>query len=287
MLSYQHIYHAGNFADVHKHLALMLLLEHLSANPGSFSFYDSHAGRGIYDLASTEAEKTREHKAGITAIASKGDDTAAAARYLKLINDFRTSHGETSYPGSPAIAQTFMRRGDRMFLTELHPGEFEHLLENLGQYGSVEVSKRDGLEFISRLTKPHHLRGLVLIDPSYEIKTEYRDVARTVMRAQSNWSSAIYMVWYPILKDERHKQMVRSLLSLGGNKAFESRLMAPPTIAGERMQGSGLVIFGAPEGFMEELDSAVAEVKDLMFGNGEGEHVMTKGQPVEARPLLI
>lgn len=287
MLSYQHIYHAGNFADVHKHLALMLALEHLSAGTSSFSFYDSHAGRGIYDLASTEAEKTKEHQTGITAIDLASRKDSAAARYLKLINEFRVTHGGTSYPGSPAIAQTFMRHGDRMFLTELHPGEHRHLLDNLGQYQSVDISRRDGLETISHLNRPHHLRGLVLIDPSYEIKTEYRDVARTVMKAQSNWSSAIYMIWYPILKDERHKQMVRSLLSLGGAKAFESKLMAPAAVAGDRMQGSGLVLFGAPEGFTEELDTAIADVMELMFGPGEGSHDIKKGQPVGDRPLII
>lgn len=176
-----------------------------------------------------------------------------------------------------------MRHGDRMFLTELHPGEHRHLLDNLGQYQSVDISRRDGLETIAYLNRPHHLRGLVLIDPSYEIKTEYRDVARTVMKAQSNWSSAIYMIWYPILKDERHKQMVRSLLSLGGAKAFESKLMAPAAVAGERMQGSGLVIFGAPETFIEQLEAAMTDVQQLMFA-GEGEHIINKGQPQETTP---
>ncbi|WP_417449721.1 23S rRNA (adenine(2030)-N(6))-methyltransferase RlmJ, partial [Kordiimonas sp.] len=115
MLSYQHVYHAGNFADVHKHLTFMLLLEHMHTNAGSFSVYDSHAGRGYYDLSSPEAQKTREHETGISAVDEPAAPKTAAERYLKLIEDFREKHGETSYPGSPAIAQQFMRNGDRMF----------------------------------------------------------------------------------------------------------------------------------------------------------------------------
>ncbi|WP_262690271.1 23S rRNA (adenine(2030)-N(6))-methyltransferase RlmJ [Kordiimonas aestuarii] len=280
MLSYQHVYHAGNFADVHKHLTLMLLLEHMHSKPGSFSFYDSHAGRGYYDLASPEAQKTREHETGITAVDEPEKPKTAAARYVKLVEDFRDKHGETAYPGSPAIAQQFMRHGDRMFLTELHPGEFQHLLDNLSHYKTIEMRKSDGLEFVARLTKPHHLRGIVLIDPSYELKTEYRDVARTMMRALNNWSSAIYAVWYPILTDDRHKQMVRSLLTLGGSTAFETRLMAPEDIVGHGMKGSGLIVFNAPEGFAETLRSAMIEMKDLMFSPGAGDHTIVEGQPL-------
>ncbi|WP_417451339.1 23S rRNA (adenine(2030)-N(6))-methyltransferase RlmJ, partial [Kordiimonas sp.] len=171
-------------------------------------------------------------------------------------------------------------------LTELHPGEFQHLLDNLSHFKSIEMRKTDGLEFIARLTKPHHLRGVVLVDPPYELKTEYHDVTRTIMRALNNWSSATYLVWYPILADGRHKQMVRSLLALGGTSAFESQLMAPEDIAGHGMKGSGLILLGAPGDFEETLITAMAEMKDLMFGPGAGEHIISKGQPIQATHLF-
>lgn len=286
MLSYQHAYHAGNIADVHKHLALMLLLEGFAENSGAFSFYDSHAGRGIYDLSSPEAEKTGEHKMGVSAIDEPQNDKRAPARYLDLIETFRKEHGEHAYPGSPSIAHHFMRPGDKMFLTELHPTEHRVLEENFSAFKSVDIRKQDGFEMLSRLKYPHHLRGVALIDPAYEVKTDYRSVPRSLMKALGGWPNGVFVVWYPILPDERHKQMVRSLFSLGGNAVFESLLMAPDVADRRGLIGTGLMIFNAPQGFEEKLAVAMDEITTLMFGEGLGSHSIKKGPPVGSAALL-
>jgi len=161
MLSYQHGYHAGGPADLHKHIALAGLLALLTRKARPITYMDSHAGRGLYDLGGEQATKTGEWKAGIGA-ASVGDGP-----YWRALAGVRARHGARAYPGSPALAREMLREGDRMVLMELHPAEHAALSNALSGPG-VEIHKRDGREGLLALSPPKPRRGLVLIDPSYE-----------------------------------------------------------------------------------------------------------------------
>ncbi|MCJ9429416.1 23S rRNA (adenine(2030)-N(6))-methyltransferase RlmJ [Kordiimonas marina] len=272
MFSYQHIYHAGSFADVHKHIGLLLMLEALNARPKPYVYFDTHAGRGVYDLASREANKTGEYKHGIKAIALGSTYTSALSRYLKLMETFRAKYGATAYPGSPAIAREMMRAGDRMVLSELHPGELVKLKEAFKK-DRVEIYRQDAMNGMIAMVPPSVRRGLVLIDPSYEIKSEYAEIVPKMAKALRRWDSGIFALWYPILKDARHEEMLAGLRAIRCDKMV-SEFMAPETIEGHRMLGSGLIVFNPPSKLGTELDAAMDELNNALYG-GAGSHTVS------------
>ncbi|MDH5750451.1 MAG: 23S rRNA (adenine(2030)-N(6))-methyltransferase RlmJ, partial [Rhodospirillales bacterium] len=165
MLSYQHGYHAGGFADVHKHTALVLLLAHLLRKPAPFCVIDSHAGRGLYDLAGNQAGRTGEWQAGIGRLFDSEVTSDGLRRYLDVIADFNKGDGLTTYPGSPAISVRLMRGIDRLVLIEAHSTEHAALNDSFRHDRRVHIHKRDGFEALPALVPPVERRGLVLIDP--------------------------------------------------------------------------------------------------------------------------
>ena len=188
MLSYQHIYHAGNLADVQKHALLAWMLEYLTQKDKPLSYIETHAGRGLYDLGSDEALKTGEAQAGI--------DLAegwfpADHPYIQRLTECRAMFGPRAYPGSPMIAALGLRETDTIHLAELHPQENAALKANLGDFGA-NIQKRDGFEMALALTPPTPRRGLLLIDPSYEVKDDYLRSPRPWARSRANGTWAFW-----------------------------------------------------------------------------------------------
>jgi len=237
MLSYQHGYHAGGPADVHKHRALAAVLSLLTQKARPITYMETHAGRGIYDLTGDQATKTGEWRAGIGK--AKRDDHP----YWTALDLVRAQFGPDCYPGSPLVAQALLREQDRRILMELHPAEHAALAQAI----DAEVHRRDGFEGVLALSPPKPRRGFVLVDPSYEVKSEYLGVVDFAKNLIAKWPEAIVMVWYPILPDGRHKQMVDVL----GGIMHEVRF---PPHKGRGMEGSGLVILNAPYGVEKVLD---------------------------------
>ena len=192
MLSYQHSYHAGNPADLHKHLVLGELLALLTRKARGISYMETHAGRGRYDLSATESVKTGEAAEGIEAL------TLPDCPLRHALETTRRHFGEDAYPGSPLIAQTLLRPQDRLHLMELHPAEHKVLRRYL-KSDNTAVHHRDGYEGVLSLSPPKPRKGLVLIDPSYEVKTEYAQVAEFVHKLMIKWPEATVMIWYPVL----------------------------------------------------------------------------------------
>ncbi len=236
MLSYQHGYHAGGPADIHKHRALAGVLSLLTRKARPLTYMETHAGRGLYDLTDAMASKTGEWRAGI------GKAVRDDHPYWTALDRVRAHFGADAYPGSPLIAQALLRAGDRCILMELHPAEHAALAEAI----DAEVHKRDGFEGALALSPPAPRRGLMLIDPSYELKTEYAATADFVRALLAKWPEAVVMVWYPILPDRRHTAMVEAL----GGQVHETRF---PPHKGRGMEGSGLVILNAPHGVEKVL----------------------------------
>ncbi|CBL44162.1 Protein of unknown function (DUF519) [gamma proteobacterium HdN1] len=245
MLSYQHIYHAGNFADVHKHSALCLVLEHLTQKPKPFAYIDTHAGRGFYDLQSSEAQKTDEAKGGIWGV---DQDTAPAEvrRYFENIASCNPKGGRRFYPGSPKVALLNSREQDRVILIEKHPQEFQALSENFEREPRAILHRRDALEGLVALVPPDERRGMVLIDPSYEIKSEYADIANAVEKAYHRWPTGMYMIWYPLLPVAGHQRLLKALKQSGITRILisEIALHAPQGLSG--MYGSGIALINPP-----------------------------------------
>jgi 23S rRNA (adenine2030-N6)-methyltransferase len=255
MLSYQHAYHAGNAADLHKHIALAELLFRLTVKARGLTYVETHAGRGLYDLRSAEAAKTGEAARGIGRLAPD-----PATPYGDALAAIRARHGASAYPGSPAIARRLLRPQDRLVLHELHPAEHTALLRAMAEAGPpVAIHRRDGFEGTLALAPPEPRRGLVLVDPSYEVKHEYAAVAAFVRRLLRRWPEAVLLVWYPLLATGRHAELIAGLRGL---KVLRDEVAIAGATTG--MTGSGLLLVNAPHGAGRALAAPLAQVGGLL-----------------------
>jgi len=238
VLSYQHAYHAGGPADVHKHIVLAELLARLTEKPRGLSYVETHAGRGLYDLAAPEAAKTGEAAAGIARLAPD-----AGTPFGRALAAARAAGGASAYPGSPLVAKALLRPQDRLTLMELHPAEHAALKATLATDGTA-IHRRDGFEGALALAPFAPRRGLVLVDPSYEVKSDYAAAAAFVRRLVARWPEATVLVWYPLLPAARHHALRAGLAPLA--VAFDEAPFAVPPARG--MTGSGLALVNAPHG---------------------------------------
>lgn len=249
MLSYQHLYHAGSAADVHKHAVLAELLAGLTAKPRGISYVETHAGRGLYDLAAPEALRTGEAARGIARIAPD-----PASPYGAALARIRARHGPQAYPGSPLVARALLRPQDRLALIELHPAEHAALRAALGGPG-VAIHRRDGPEAVLALAPFAPRKGLVLVDPSYEIKDDYAATGAFVRALVAKWPQASVLVWYPLLPAGRHADLRAGLAPL--SPLIDEAAFAEPPARG--MTGSGLALVNGPFG----ADAAFARARML------------------------
>lgn len=247
MLSYQHSYHAGNLADVHKHALLAWMLAYLAEKPKPLTYIETHAGRGLYDLGSAEASKTGEAAAGIGRAAALFDP---AHPYARVLDSVRARHGAQAYPGSPLIAATLLRPDDRMHFAELHLQEYAGLQAAIAG-APVRLYRRDGFEMAQSILPPTPRRGLLLIDPSYEVKSDYEAIPRRIAQMNKAWNVGILALWYPLLADRRHRPMLAALRAAQPD-AFHHEVDFPPARAGHGMTGSGLFVIRPPFGLAEE-----------------------------------
>ncbi|MEO6301183.1 MAG: 23S rRNA (adenine(2030)-N(6))-methyltransferase RlmJ [Paracoccaceae bacterium] len=247
MLSYQHIYHAGNLADVQKHALLAWMLDYLTQKDKPLSYIETHAGRGLYDLGSDEAVKTGEADAGVAIAESR---FAPNHPYRQRLAEVRARYGDAAYPGSPLIAALTLRDADTIHLAELHPQEFRALTEHLSPW-NAHCQQRDGFDMALALCPPTPRRGLMLIDPSYEVKADYDRVPKIVGQIARKWNVGIIALWYPILTANTHAPMLADLTEAFPD-ALRTELRFPPARDGHRMTGSGMFVINPPFGLAEE-----------------------------------
>lgn len=250
MLSYQHIFHAGNLADVHKHALLAWVLDYLTRKDKPLSYLETHSGRALYQLDAPEALKTGEAAQGIGKVA----EWFADHPYGRALDQIRAAHGETAYPGSPMIAGQILRAGDSMHLAELHPQEFTALRFAMAPY-SAHCHKRDGFEMAQALCPPTPRRGMLLIDPSYEIKTDYQTLPKVIGQIHRKWNVGVLALWYPILTSGAQAAMVRALKAANLPGAVCHEVHFPPARKGHGMVGSGMFFVNAPWGLDDECAS--------------------------------
>ena len=322
MLSYQHAFHAGNHADILKHLVLTAVIRALSKKEKPFTYFDTHSGSALYDLLDNRSQKTGEAVLGITRLMNslkddssmfihspEGDvrslspEKARSAEmsvhssgshsllkdYLSLIERYYTKN---FYPGSPEIARMLSRPQDYIVLSELHPHEVENLKNNMShpvfdsQCKNVQVHNRNGFEMLKALTPPKTKRGAVLIDPSYEETSDYKNCAETICAVNKKWSNGIIMLWYPLLahRESEINQMLNviqtSAHSVNPNieicdlrleiadksshqemslKEYEQSEKNPP-----RLYGSGMLVLNAPWHLEEDIDEILPVIKRIL-----------------------
>ena len=251
MLSYQHIFHAGNPADVHKHALLCAMLTYMTRKDKPLSYLETHAGRGLYDLSSDAALKTGEAAAGIAALTDK---FAPDHPYIKALATLRDRHGPSAYAGSPMLAALSLRPADKLHLAELHPQEHQALRDTMRPHNAT-CYKQDGFEMAQAVCPPEPRRGLMLIDPSYEIKSDYDAIPRHIAKLHRKWNVGVIALWYPILTSTAHVPMVRALLDQNLPDVLHHEVTFPPVRDGHRMTGSGMFIVNAPYGLDAEAKS--------------------------------
>ncbi|MBB3190084.1 23S rRNA (adenine(2030)-N(6))-methyltransferase RlmJ [Halomonas cerina] len=266
MLSYQHAYHAGNFADVHKHLTLFAVIDYLLRKDSPITYMDTHAGRGLYPLAAVETARLGEYREGIARlwqVRARLRDDPLLGDWLAAVGRVQARDGRLDhYPGSPWWLSQRLRTQDRVMLFELHPGEHSHLAEQ-ALPGRVERVHGDGLTgLVKRLPVPTP-RLCVLLDPSYERKAEYGEVVETLLAAMHKARHAVMLVWYPLLPAGHHRTLLEGLRDGGLRKIWRSELTrhAPGT---RGMHGSGMLVVNPPWGLDARLATAMARLTPLL-----------------------
>ena len=251
MLSYQHSYHAGNFADVQKHATLCLLLKALSNKEKPFFVLDAFAGRGTYILDSDDAQKTGEYHHGIAKVWPNLAAPIHLADYFDAVSAINPEGKLQYYPGSPWIIRHLLRPQDRMALCELHPGEFEELRKNMASEKQVRLYKQNAFEGLKAHLPPKERRGLLLLDPSYENKDEYRTIAESTIQTYKHWREGTYAIWYPILSQDNHLKLRSMLKNSGIRKILDYTLTLYNNEQG--MNGSGMIVINPPWHLDEQL----------------------------------
>lgn len=270
MLSYLHRYHAGNFADVHKHLLLTRVLAALARKPAPFCVLDTHAGEGVYDLGAAEAVRSGEAAEGVARFLALPGPPALAADYRAMAAE------AAAYPGSPALALRMLRAGDRLVLNELHPQAHAALKRNLRGDPRVHLHRRDALEALVALAPPPEKRGVAVIDPAYEVKAEYAGVPAAVAKAFARWRAGVYFIWYPLLPEGRHLDLLGALEAAGFPEVTVSEWLRRDPAEGRGLYGSGIAVVNPPFRLAEEAEELGAWLEAAGFG---GRHRLTRLAP--------
>jgi len=248
MLSYRHAFHAGNHADVLKHLMLMQLIHYLTQKDKPFWAIDTHAGAGLYALEGGYAARLTEYESGIGRLWPRKDLPTPLAEYVDLVRELNPDGKLRAYPGSPWLALHTMRAQDRLCLFELHSKDCRLLQNNFSGAGRrVTISASDGFAGLKALLPPAPRRGLVLIDPSYELREDYQQVLHALRDNLPRFASGLYALWYPQLGRIESKQLPDKLKRLAGKNWLHVALtVRTPATDGIGMHGSGMFILNPP-----------------------------------------
>ena len=268
MLSYRHSFHAGSFADVLKHVVLVEMLEHLLQKAAPFEYIDTHAGAGLFNLKSGDSLKLNEHETGIGRIASK--DFPELASYFEVVHAFNKASSLAYYPGSPAIAKHFLRPQDRGWLFELHPQDYESLCNNMQGNRKIRVAREDGLRGMTALLPPTSRRGMVLLDPSYEVKSDYDEVIETVAKAHKKFSAGMFAIWYPVVERRRIEHMERKLVLSGIRNIQRFELSRSADKSGRGMNAAGLFVVNPPWRLFDKMSSLLPRLAKAISDDDAG-----------------
>lgn len=257
MLSYRHSFHAGNHADVLKHLVLCRILDYLVRKDKPLCYLDTHAGAGGYALQSAQAQKNREYETGIGHLWARTDLPAPLVAYVELVRRFNPEGSLLQYPGSPWLARQLLRPVDRLLLHELHPADCQALREQCEGDRRVKVICADGYQGCIAALPPSERRGLVLLDPPFELKSDYRQAIVTLHQAHRRFATGVYALWYPVVERPRIEQMERALRATGIPRVERYELGVAPDRRGHGMTASGLLVVNPPWTLRQEMEQCL------------------------------
>ncbi|ENM3806401.1 23S rRNA (adenine(2030)-N(6))-methyltransferase RlmJ [Vibrio cholerae] len=264
MLSYRHSFHTGNHADVLKHIVQSLILNSLQQKEKPFVYHDTHSGVGRYDLTHEWSEKTGEYKQGIARVWQQDNIPAELDSYLDAIRQLNQGETLRYYPGSPRVARAHLREQDRMVLTELHPSDYPLLEQEFHRDRQVSIYKEDGFARLKASLPPQERRGLVLIDPPYELAKEYRDVVQAIAQSYKRWATGIYAIWYPVVNRCDIDDMVEGLQGLGIRKILQIELGVSPDTNERGMTASGMIVVNPPWTLESQMQTILPFLKQAI-----------------------
>ena len=298
MFSYRHAFHAGNHADVLKHMVLVQLLAYLNQKDTAYMVIDTHAGAGTYTLDSDYAAKSAESETGIARLWERDDVPGIVADYLDIIRAMNPSGRLRHYPGSPFLAEQVMREQDRLRLFELHSTDIRVLEENFRKLDAhhaangqrpaargkrVMIQRADGFAGLKALLPPPSRRGLVLIDPPYEDKDDYRKVKAAVDEAQKRFATGTYAVWYPVLGRLESQQLPERLKRIAASDWLHVTLSVGAPVEGRGLHSSGLFIINPPWTLEAALKEALPWLADALGRDGQGSFTLQSGTAARAK----
>jgi 23S rRNA (adenine2030-N6)-methyltransferase len=269
MLAYRHAFHAGNHADVLKHLVLCEVLRHMAAKAKPFTLIDTHAGAGGYSLEGRYAHTNNESETGVARLWERADLPPALARYVALVREFNGG-GErlAQYPGSPGFATLLLRPTDPLHCWELHPTDERILRATLASRHHSKVTMADGFAALAHELPPPSRRGVVLIDPPYELKTDYAKTLGAVREALQRFATGVILVWVPQVALVEARELPRRLMNAAASApkgALLARLtVAEPQQSGYGMTGSSMIVINPPHGLAEMLREVLPFLKDAL-----------------------
>lgn len=266
MLSYRHAFHAGNHADVLKHYVFSLVLDYFNQKDKPYYVIDTHAGAGIYAIKSDYSQKNMEFETGISHLLQANSLPTSLARYISMVRSFNQNEAFEFYPGSPKVAEYFLRANDKLRLFELHPNEYQILLNhfNNDKNKQSQISLQDGFQGVKACLPPPTKRGIVIIDPPYEQKQDYQHVVTTIQDSLKRFATGCYIIWYPLLQREEPGEMVDALQSLNRSNWLNVTLQIMSPSADIGMYGSGLYIINPPWTLPVLLDESLPILAKLM-----------------------
>jgi 23S rRNA (adenine2030-N6)-methyltransferase len=286
-MNYRHAFHAGNFADVIKHIVLVRILMHLQEKQAAFRVIDSHAGAGLYDLTAEEARRGGEWLTGIARImqARFSETTLPLVKpYLDVVRAFNPGRDLAAYPGSPLIARALLRPQDRLTACEVEPSARKRLIDALRRDTQARVVDLDGWLALPAFVPPKERRGLVLIDPPYEQKDEFERLAEGFAQAYAKWPTGSYLLWYPVKSRRATDTLARQVAAAVGaskpaGKALRLEFSVAPQTADAALASAGLLIVNPPWTLLGELKAILPELEKPLGQGGAGRFRLETPKP--------
>ena len=264
MLSYRHSYHAGNHADVLKHIVLTLCINALKEKEKPFLYLDTHSGAGRYLLKSEHSEKTGEYLSGINLLWQQSNIPELLNTYLSVIKRYNPFSELKYYPGSPLIAKQLLRQQDKLNLTELHPTDYPLLRQEFSKDKRAKVLREDGFAQLKSKLPHQFRRGIILIDPSYEIKDDYQIIPKALFEAYKRFATGVYLIWYPVVSRTQTQKMIDSIIKLGIRRISQFELAIKPDNNQKGMTASGILVINPPWKLHEQMQTILPWLKNTL-----------------------
>lgn len=264
MLSYKHGFHAGNHSDVLKHICLIYFIKSIKKSTNSISYIDTHSGGGIYNFNHDYMKKNKEYQTGIIKIIDFKTEDPYIRFYLKTIRNINESKNLKFYPGSPKIAEYLTDNKDELYFYELHSNEYAELKKNFSKHSNIKIANKDGLSFFYNKKIKTEKKGVILIDPSYEIKDDYQKVITFINLNYNLFQNKIVLIWYPILTRDQTNDFINEFKRTGIKDILRIEMPIKNDSNEKGMTGSGLIALNTHQKTALSLRGTIKELQTCL-----------------------